>query len=133
LRRLALLAAAVTVAGCGSPSPDLFEVTRSGADRNANVRLLVSDAGTVTCNDAKPKALTGPQLLEARDVARELSKQAALAIQLEPEKDSTLRYEVKTEGGNVAFSDTSRGRPKAFNRLVAFTADVAENICGIER
>ena len=28
--------------------PDLFEVTRSGADRNANVRLLVSDGGTVT-------------------------------------------------------------------------------------
>lgn len=133
MRRLALLAAAVVAAGCGSPSPDLFEVSRSGRDTNANVRLLVSDAGTVTCNKAKPKALSSPQLLEARDLARDLSKQAALAIELEPEKNSTLRYDVKTEGGRVAFSDTSRGRPKAFDRLVAFTADVAENVCGIQR
>jgi len=129
----ALAAAAGLAAGCGSPSPDLFEVTRKGRDANANVRLLVSDGGTVKCNDAEPVALDGPRLLTARDIAREVAVQAALAIQLEPAKDSTLRYAVKTEDGSVAFSDTSRGRPKSFDRVVAFTADVAENVCKLER
>ena len=132
MRRLLLLAP-ILLAGCGSPSPDLFEVTRKGRDANANVRLLVSDGGTVTCNDAEPVALDGPRLLTAREIARQVAAQAALAIQLEPAKDSTLRYSVRTEDGTVAFSDTSRGRPESFDRVVAFTADVAENVCKLER
>ena len=47
---LAVLLLAGLVAGCGTPSPDLFVVDRSGPDRNANVELLVNDGGSVTCN-----------------------------------------------------------------------------------
>jgi hypothetical protein len=126
-------AAAVAAGGCGTPLPDLFEVTRSGRDPNANVKMLVNDGGTVKCNELEPKALDGPRLLEARDLARELAKQAELAIELPPGEGATLRYRVKTEAGTVAFSDRSTGRPQAFNRLIAFTADVAENVCGLER
>lgn len=134
MRRLLLVALAATAAGgCGTPLPDLFEVTRSGRDPNANVRLLVNDGGTVKCNDLEPKALDGPRLLEARDLARELAKQAELAIELPPGEGATLRYTVKTEAGTVAFSDRSEGRPAAFNRVIAFTADVTENICKLER
>ena len=45
-----LCAAALAGTGCGGPAADLFEVTRTGTDRNANLTLLVSDDGTVTCN-----------------------------------------------------------------------------------
>jgi hypothetical protein len=72
-------------------------------------------------------------LLTARDLARELDKEAALSIELPPESNSTLRYVAQTETGRVAFSDTSRERPHAFDRLVAFTKQVAEGVCGIER
>jgi hypothetical protein len=37
------------------------------------------------------------------------------------------------EAGTVAFSDRSPGVPRTFQRLAAFTADVAEKVCGIER
>lgn len=124
---------AIAFAGCGTPAPDLFEVTRSGRDANANVRLLVNDSGTVKCNDMAPKALDGPRLLAARDIARGIARQAELAISLEPGQNPTLRYEVRTESGTVEFSDRSEGRPKAYDRLVAFTADVTENVCGLER
>ena len=51
MRRLAgALLAAVALAGCGSPPPDLFEVERTGADRNANVDVVVNDGGSVRCN-----------------------------------------------------------------------------------
>lgn len=135
MRRAAagLLLVVVVFIGCGAPSADLFEVRRSGEDRNANVRLVVNDGGTVTCNGAEPEALPGEALLEARELARDLEAEASLSIELPPGPNAVLRYDVRTEAGRVAFSDTSRGRPRAFDRLVGFTSEVIEDVCGIER
>jgi hypothetical protein len=133
MRRAVALAPLLLLAACGTPSPDLFAVTRTGGDRAANVRVVVNDAGTVTCNGGRPKALPGKMLLGARELARDLDKEAALSIELPAERGSTLRYVVRTEAGRVAFSDTSRGRPHAFDVLVKFTKDVTEDVCGIQR
>jgi hypothetical protein len=127
------LLVAVTVTGCGYAQPDLFEVQRSGADPNANVNLVVNDGGTVTCNKGKQLVLPGPELLTARDLARRLEQQATLAIDLPPARNSTLRYRVITPSGTVAFSDTSSGRPRSFDRLVQFSKDVIEGVCKINR
>jgi hypothetical protein len=40
---------------------------------------------------------------------------------------------VSMESGSVAFSDRSPGVPRTFLRLAAFTKDVTERVCGIER
>ena len=129
MSRAALLALAVLAGGCGSPSADLFEVVRSGADRNANVRLLVSDDGTVRCNRGKPVPMGAERLL----TARELETQAALGLELPKGRDAILSYRARLEAGTIAFSDRSRGRPSSFNRLVAFTSDVAKRVCKLER
>jgi hypothetical protein len=133
MRRLAPLALVVLLAGCGAPSADLFSVTRSGKDRNANVRLVINDGGTATCNGSKPKALQSNELLKARDLARRLEEQASLSIELPPASNSILRYEVDTEAGRVGFSDTSAHKPQTFNDLIAFTQQVITGVCGIER
>ena len=127
------MAMALTGAGCGADSADLFEVERSGADRNADVSLVVNDGGTAACNGGEPIALPGTRLLDARELARGLEKQASLSIELPPGPGATLRYVVRVSNGRVAFSDTSKGRPKVFDELVAFSADVIENVCEIER
>ena len=132
-RALAGLLAAGLLAGCGAPSADLFEVVRSGKDRNANLRLLVSDDGTVRCNKRKPVPMGAERLLDARQLARDLEKQAALGLELPNEKGSILAYRVRLEAGTIAFSDRSRGMPKTFSRVVAFTSDVAERVCKIRR
>jgi hypothetical protein len=132
-RAAALVLALAGLSACGSPSADLFEVERTGKDRNANVTVVVSDGGTAACNGGKAKALPGDMLLDARELARDLEAQAALSIDLPKEKNSTLRYVVRTQAGKVSFSDTSRGRPKTFDRAVAFTKTVIEDVCGIER
>jgi hypothetical protein len=133
VRRVAAVAALVLVAGCGSPSADLFEVVRSGPDANANVRLLVSDDGTVRCNRRKPVPMGADRLLTARQLARDLEKQAALGLELPRERGAILSYRARLEAGTVSFSDRSRGLPGSFNRLAAFTTDVAERVCKIER
>jgi hypothetical protein len=132
-RALAVAALALTAAaGCGGPAADLFEVTRSGSDRNANVEMVVSDGGTVTCN-GKVHDLGAKRLLAARQLVRDLEPQAELSIQLPRGPGTILSYRARMEAGTISFSDTSRGVPAAFERLEAFTADVAENVCGIER
>jgi hypothetical protein len=123
---------ALVLAGCGAAPPDLFVVQRSGADRNANLQLLVSDGGQVRCN-GRPHDLGAKRLLTARQLERDLEPQAQLSIELPPGPGTVLSYRVRMEGGTIAFSDRSRGLPVTFERLAAFTKDVAERVCGIER
>ena len=126
----ALLLAA---AGCGAPAPDLFAVERSGADANANLRLVVSDGGTVRCNDGDPRAIDADQLLQARELARDLEEPSALGLELPRGRGTVLSYRVRSASGTVAFSDTSPQKPPVFDRVAGFTHDVAENVCGISR
>jgi hypothetical protein len=129
---LALALAAAAVAGCGSPPPDLFEVERSGSDPNANVNLVVSDGGSVTCN-GKQHPLDAGRLLTARQLERDLEPQAELGIQLPQGTSGELAYKVRMEAGSLAFGDESPQIPRTFLRLAAFTSDVTEHVCDIQR
>jgi len=123
----------MALAGCGSASADLFEVVRTGPSRSADVRLLVSDDGTVRCNRGKPVPMGAKRLLTARELTRDLEKQAALGLELPPGRNPILSYRARLEAGTISFSDRSRGRPATFNRLVAFTNDVARRVCKLRR
>jgi hypothetical protein len=127
-----LLLATLLVAGCGGPAGDLFEVKRSGADRAANVTLVVSDDGFVTCNGAK-KTLPPNLLLRARQLTRDLSQQAELNLALPAGPGAVLSYKARMAAGTIAFSDTSRPLPPSFTELEIYTKDVAEQVCGITR
>lgn len=132
MRVVAAAVAVVVLAGCGTASPDLFEVRRSGEDRAANLTLVVNDGGQVTCN-GEQHALDADRLLQARELSRELQQPAELGIELPPGPGAVLSYRVRSEAGTVGFSDTSRGNPPVFLRLAGFTKDVAERVCGIVR
>ena len=132
MTRLAIAIAALLLAGCGTPPPDLFSVERSGPDPNANVDVVVSDGGSVTC-DGHEHPLDADRLLTARQLVRDLAPQAELGIELPPGPGTDLSYRVSMEAGSVAFSDRSRGVPRTFLRVAAFTKDVTERVCGIER
>jgi hypothetical protein len=131
MRRIVLLVC-VVLAGCGGQAPDLFEVRRSGADRNANLTLLVSDGGSVTCN-GREHPISNERLLEARQLARDLAEQAELNLALPPGPNPVLSYRVRLAEGEVSFADTSRPLPQSFAKLTAFISDVSERVCGISR
>ena len=81
-------------AGCGTPPPDLFSVERSGADTNANVDVVVSDSGSVSC-DGKEHAL---ELDDVQIVLRplegyQLERSGSHAVALNLELDDALRRE----------------------------------------
>jgi hypothetical protein len=132
LTRAAVLLVLALLAGCGAQSPDLFLVERSGPDPAANLTMVVSDGGTVTCN-GKEHELDADRLLRARAITRALAEPAELGLELPPGPGANLSYKVSLEAGHVAFSDTSKGNPQAFFELAAFTKDVSERVCGIVR
>lgn len=131
-----LVALAVALAGCGSEgieSPDLFAIARSGKLPGARLGMVVSDGGTVRCNGGRAELLPSVDLLEARELQRDLAPPARRELRLAPGPGSLLRYRVRSGNGTVVFSDTSPRQPKVFYRLAAFAREVAIGVCGLPR
>jgi hypothetical protein len=139
VRRAALLAAAalgavaLALAGCGMPSKDLFVVERSGEGPGADLKLLVSDDGSVRCNGEKPKDMGSARLIDARGIEHDLVDQANKRRTFKPGPDFVLRYTVRLEDGTIEFSDTSRALPQVLLELAAFTREVSKQVCGLPR
>ncbi|HEY3018547.1 MAG TPA: hypothetical protein VGJ32_00050 [Solirubrobacteraceae bacterium] len=129
----ALAAAALLAAGCGSPSADLFAVERAGSIPGARLRLVVNDAGTVRCDDRPAVKLTEAELLDARDLQRDLEDPAGRDLRLAPGPGSVLRYRVRTPDGTVSFADDSRGKPAVLDRLAFYVRRLARQRCGRPR
>jgi hypothetical protein len=123
---------AVLLAGCGARPPDLFAVDRTGTGANAQLRMVVNDGGSVTCN-GHDHPLDPQRLLRARAVARELAEPAQLHLELPPGRGSILSYKVSVEQGTVSFADTSARLPPSFTAVEVLTKDIAEEVCRISR
>jgi hypothetical protein len=126
----ALLAAGVT--GCGTPSPDLFVMKRDGTVPGAKLNLLVSDQ-TTRCNDGPVEQLTSAQILEARDILRELLAVQAGTVDVPTAPPAQIfSFAVQTEKGTLHYPDTAQ-RPSILPRLSRFVRRVAIDTCGLPR
>ncbi len=125
---LALLAGA----GCGTPSPDLFVVERDGTVPGAKLKLLVSDQ-TARCNDGPVERLTSRQIIEARDIRRDLVllQTRDAAIPTAPPAQF-FSFAVQTEEGTLRYPDTQQ-RPAVLPRVSRFVRRVAIDTCGLPR
>jgi hypothetical protein len=135
------LALAATTAACGGgPPADLFLVTRTGTIPGAKLTVRFIDDGGVSCNGGPRRDITSEQLIDARELRRELDGEkdedvglAEKHINLPPGRITTLSYRVRSENGTVDFSDTSTHQPQAFYRLAKLTRDVAQRSCQLAR
>jgi hypothetical protein len=133
--------ASVLAAGCSGPRPaDLFLVERTGSIPGAKLTLRLTDDGGAYCNEGKRVEVTSAQLITAREIRRELDGQkdedvglAEKHIRLKPGRVTSLSFRVRSEGGTVAFSDTSAHQPQAFYRLAQLTREVAQQQCHLAR
>ena len=131
--RRALLAAGVLLAGCGTPSADLFVVERSGSLPDARLTLRVGDGGTVRCDGGDERPIASEDLLDARQITEDLRPLLDRRVSLPPRRGSLLRYRVTGEEGEVRFADNSAGLPEALARVVQFTRKMAKEVCGRDR
>ncbi len=144
-RALAAVVLVLGLSSCGTPSADLFVVTRTGSIAGARLTLHVSDGGYVTCNGGPQKEISSQQLIDARGYVHELQGDDEKGrdegldgpidkdLKLPPRPGSTLTYEVRGEEGTVRFSDNSANQPKVFFELANFTRRIAKDVCGLPR
>jgi outer membrane lipopolysaccharide assembly protein LptE/RlpB len=127
---LAAMEAVALLAGCGFDvqSADLFQVTRVG--QGQKLTLLVNDGGTIACNRGKPKSLPDKQLLQARDLATSLNKDAKRRFRAGAH--SVFSYTVKVRSGTFTFSDTAARARKELAQLELFVVQAAADPCGID-
>ncbi|HEV7808834.1 MAG TPA: hypothetical protein VGO80_23730 [Solirubrobacteraceae bacterium] len=124
--------AAAAVAGCGTPSPDLFVVQRDGAVPGAKLHMLVSDT-TVRCNHGRPLALTSEQTIEARDITDDLLLVQSGAVTVPQASPAQIfSYTIRDQEGVLRFSDTAQ-RPPILPRTARFVRRVAIDTCKLTR
>lgn len=128
----AAAASVLALAACGTPSPDLFLVNREGTVPGAKLTMLVSDT-SARCNGGEAQPLTSEQILEARDITRELLKiqSGKVAVPAAPPAQ-IFRFSVRTEDGTLRYGDTTQ-RPQVLPRITRFVRRVAIDMCGLQR
>jgi len=132
LRAAVVLLVAALVTGCGFEveEPDLFLVTRTGAQGH-KLSLLVNDGGTISCDGGKPKNLPDPLLLQARDLASNLNDDVSAKLRLPASARSVYTYTVKVQNGTMSFPDTAGLSRKELSDLELFVVQAAANPCGL--
>jgi hypothetical protein len=130
--RAGVTVAVAALAGCGTPSPDLFVVQRTGSVPGAELHLLVSDT-TARCNADEPRPLSSEQILEARNITEVLLEFQRSKASLPPAPPAQIfRFSVRSEAGTLRYGDTTQ-RPSVLPRLSRFVRDVAIGLCGLQR
>jgi hypothetical protein len=121
---------ALVLAGCGLRvnAADLFVLQRTGQGRT--LTLLVSDGGTIRCNGGPAKPLPDPLLLQARDLATNLDKDAKARLSLPGRPASVYTYRFQLQDGTVSFADTSAGAHPELAPAELFAAQTAHAVCG---
>ncbi|MEA2289846.1 MAG: hypothetical protein QOD55_1843, partial [Solirubrobacteraceae bacterium] len=125
----ATVAASAALAACGTEGHDLFVIQREGSVPAAPLTMRVTDDGRVSCNSRPLVDITSAQLIDARELQRDLAPIAARRLSLAPARGSVMRYRVVVEDGAVRFADNSRGQPAALFRLAKLTRDIARGPC----
>jgi hypothetical protein len=124
-------AAGLTACGFGVQAPDLFLLTRTG--QGSKLTLLVNDTGTVSCNGRRPRSLSDPLLLQARDLASGLGGDAQEKVRIPSPSDSVFRYTIRLQQGTISFPDTATagGKYPRLAQAQQFALQAAQHACGI--
>ncbi|MDQ6607832.1 MAG: hypothetical protein M3Z06_14955 [Actinomycetota bacterium] len=123
------LGAGLAACGLDVRSADLFVLTRAG--QGAKLTLLVSDGGTIRCNGAKAKRISDPLLIQARDLADDLDKDAKAKLKLPVRTASVYAYTVMLPDGTLNFADTNVKGHQELARAELFAAQAAQSACGL--
>ena len=128
LARLSALGAAFFVTGClNVQSADLFVLTRAG--QGGTLTMLVSDGGTIACNGRKPQALSDTLLIQARQLASDLDKDAKASLRIARSPSSVYTYTMKLQNGTISFPDTAGAQRPELARAEQFALQADQQVC----
>ncbi len=134
-RRLRVLALAIVLGagavGCGfavQPA-DLFLLSRQGP--GGRLTLLVGDGGTIRCDGGGARTLSDALLIQARDLADDLDKDAKANLHLPAGPGSVYTFSVRLQDGAISFPDTAAARHRELAQAELFAVQAAQRACGL--
>jgi hypothetical protein len=118
------------LAGCGLnvQSPDLFLLTRTAQGKT--LTMLVNDGGTISCDGAKAKQLADTLLIQARDLASDLDRDAKAKLQIPRAPNSVALYTIKLQNGTISFPDTAADKRHELAEAELFALQAGQQACG---
>jgi hypothetical protein len=121
----------ISLASCGLQvsSPDLFVLQRTGQGRP--LRLLVNDGGTIRCNGGPKKAISDQLLIQARDLATNLDKDAKANLRVAASANGVYFYSIKLQDGTISFGDTAAAKHQELAQAELFAVRAATGPCGL--
>jgi hypothetical protein len=129
---IALIAGTAALAGgCGLnvELADLFLVTRTG--QGTKLTMLVNDSGAITCNGGKQKMLSSALLIQARDLSGDLANDATDHLDLPVKPGTVFSYKIEVQQGTIRFSDRDTLHHPLLAQMELFTAQAAQQACGL--
>ena len=129
-RALAGLAVAslAALAGCGGGAGELITISTSGGGGD-NHRLVVTGDGRGTCDGKNEKVLPSEHVLDAREVERELKKDAKARASFTNGPKDARRYVVSTNDGLVTFTEGAKGAPAVIPKTIVLTQELKGDLC----
>ena len=125
------LLAPFVASGCGLnvTSPDLFLLRRTGQGKP--LTLLVSDDGTIRCNNGNARPLSDQLLLRARDLSSDLDKDAKASLRLPSGPAAVFTYQIRLQNGTISFPDTAAAAHHELAQAELFAVQAAQSACGL--
>jgi hypothetical protein len=128
LGALALAAAA----GCGGSPGDLMSIQVTGGPGNVKQDIVIRADGQATCNGGAAKDIGSDNLIEAREIEREVGDIAKRGAVYEARQKDDLKlrdYVLRRDDGEVRWTETARGLPEILPRAQLLALQLGRDLC----
>jgi hypothetical protein len=120
-------ALALVAAGCGGSAGDLIVIQVTGGPARVNERIRVTDDGRGSCGGSL-RQLTSQDLLDAREMKRQLKPLAKRGASFPAPRPDARRYVAQSVDGTVTWSEGATG-PAALGRATLLTLRFERKLC----
>ena len=104
-------------------------ITRTG--QGTRLTVLINDGGTVSCDGRKPKPISDPMLITARDLSDNLASDGQRNLHIPSGPGTIFTYRIKLQQGTVVFGDRDTAHHPILAQAEIFTAQVAQQACNL--
>jgi hypothetical protein len=125
-RTIAGAAVAALLAGCGGTAGDLLALEVAGA--GATRRVVITGDGRARCDSGELRAISSDELIEAREIERELTDLAESGRTYRGGR-GLRRLTALTRAGTVRWREAAPGRPAVLARAELLAVRLARALC----
>ena len=120
--------AALALSGCGGEAGDLMSIEFQGGPTGAHHTVVVTGDGRGSCDRGKEELLPSARVIDAREIAKDVSDLARKAADYPPKAGAT-RYKLRTTDGDVRWSEGTPALPPELPKAQLLALQLERLLC----